>query len=446
MRKAFVTCILGVFVVSVNIPAVYADSFPDVTPDSPYYAAIEDFKEIGIIEGYTDGTFRPDQEANRAEALKIILLASSVSVEDVFLGLNVFPDVSPEDWHYPYIKTAKELDYVEGYPDGYFKPEQIQNIAETLKLILLTNDIEGTEVDTNETIFPDVTGELWFAKYAAYAKEKNIIEPADDGMLHAEQGITRGELVEMMYRLKIVLENDGEPFDISTNWPVVSYPEHAFKSKLPFTWDVIENEDEVVFWRQDMINHQSSYEVSFPYSASMTFHLDNNEDGLSPAVYEENLDMVYKSNFGSYQKNTLTLDGYNAIEFNVSIDHDDYFIFLPENRVLHIYISYGWSDLTDQLLEEIDKILENLEYITPGSGSSSSGDVLSDARNRILVEGMGQETLDMFSDLVNIETDTIGVGTGPVDYFYSAEYDVTIKYERNSDTILDIQDGETSAF
>ncbi|MFC1655860.1 S-layer homology domain-containing protein [Patescibacteria group bacterium] len=429
------------------MPAVYAaNSFPDVTSDSPYYTAIEYFKESGVIEGYTDGTFRPDQEANRAEALKIVLLASSVSVEDVFLGLNVFPDVSPEDWHYPYIKTAKELDYVEGYPDGDFKPEKVQNIAETLKLILLTNDIDGIEVDVNETIYPDVTGEVWFAPYAAYSKEKNIIEPGDDAKLHAERGITRGELVEMMYRMEIVLQNGGDPFDISTNWPTVSYPQHAFKSKLPFTWEVVENADEVVFWRRDEINHQSSYEVSFPYSASMTFHLDNNEDGLSPANYEANLDMVYKSDFGSYQKNSLTIAGNQAIEFNVSVDHDDYFVFLPENRVLHIYTSYGWSDLTEQLQAEMDKILESLEYITPGSGSTSSGNVLSDARDRILVEGLGQETLNMFSDLVNIETDTIGVGTGPVDYFYSAQYDVTIKYERNSDTILDIQDGETSAF
>lgn len=124
--------------------------------------------------------------------------------------------------------------------------------------------------------------------------------------------------------------------------------------------------------------------------------------------------------------------------------HDDYYMFVPNNDVLHIYTAYGWSDLTDHLKLQIDKILENVEYIEPSSGGTE--DVMTTARNQILVEGLGQATLDLFSDLVNIETDTIGVGTGPIDYFYSTSYDVTLKYERASDTVLAIQTGETSAF
>ncbi len=419
-------------------------SFPDVPDDHKYAAAIKYFYEKDVIEGYPDGTFRPEQAANRAEALKIILLSSGISVDVNDLGQDVFPDVTAEHWFYPYIKRAVELDIVKGYEDGYFRPIQNLNIAETLKMVLLTNGITVNDPAENTNIFPDVSSDLWFAPYALYSKEKNIIEPQSDGNLNAARSITRGELVELMYRTEIVLQNNNEPFDISTNWPIVSYPEYAFKTKLPFDWKVINNEDQIVFWHPDSVNHQSTYEVPYPYSGDIKFHLDENEAGLSKNAYIENLETVYKSDFGTYQKNILTIAGYEALNLNVSPVHDDYYIFYPENSVLQIYTSYGWSDLTEHLETEIGKVLDNLEYITPQSVGSNN--ILSEARNRILVEGMGQETLDLFNDLINIETDTIGVGTGPIDYFYSEEYDVTIKYERSSDTILDIQSGQTTAF
>lgn len=450
--KSHISLLLIAGFLFMGIPSAFAQEederdlsgFPDVSTDSQYFTSIEYFRELGVIEGYPDGTFRPNQEANRAEALKIIILASSIDVTGYETGEDVFPDVTQEEWFYPYIKKSKELGIVEGYEDGYFRPVQVQNIAETLKMILVTNNITLPTLEENTLVFPDVPDNLWYAPYAYYAKEKNIIEPEDDGAMNAARSITRGELIEIMYRMAIVKQNGGEPFDISTNWPEELHPNYAFKTKRPFDWQVVYNEDEIVFWKQDTINHQSSYEVSFPFGASITFHLDHNEEGLSQSWYIENLEYVYRSDFGSYQKNTLTLGGYPALNLNVSTDHDDYFVFLPEDRVLHIYTSYGWSDLTDHLMDQIDGVLKNLEYTE--YQDIESPDILSTVRDRILVEGMGQETMDLFSDLVNIETDTIGVGTGPIDYFYSSEYDITLKYERASDTILDMQNSQTSAF
>lgn len=447
MKKTLTGLIIGIyslqFIGTVNAQDVQESSFPDVPLGSKYYVAIEHFHSAEIIQGYEDGTFKPDQEATRSEALKIILLSSQVTIDEELIG-DIFPDVSEGDWFYHYVKAAKNLEIVEGYDDGYFKPYQTQNIAETLKMILLTNNVEIEEVAEGTSIFPDVTGELWFAPYALYAKEKNIVEPQSDGNLNAGRGVTRGELVELMYRMELVLNNNGEPFDISTNWLEKSFPEHGFKTKLPFDWRVVYNEDEIVFWHPDTVNHQSSYEVPYPYSASVTFHLDTNDDGLSGDEIKENLEMVYKSDFGSYQKTSLTIGGYAVFNLTVSPVHDDYYMFVPNDDILHIYTSYGWSDLTDHLKLQIDKILENVRYIEPTSGVDE--DVMTTARNQILVEGLGQATLDLFGDLVNIETDTIGVGTGPIDYFYSSAYDVTLKYERASDTILAIQTGQTSAF
>ena len=66
--------------------------FSDVSSDSQYYEAIEYLQENGIVEGYADGSFRPNQEVNRAEALKIILLGSRVLVPEI-QDQDIFPDV-----------------------------------------------------------------------------------------------------------------------------------------------------------------------------------------------------------------------------------------------------------------------------------------------------------------------------------------------------------------
>ena len=49
-------------------------------------------------------------------------------------------------------------------------------------------------------------------------------------------------------------------------------------------------------------------------------------------------------------------------------------------------------------------------------------------------------------DAIIIETDAIGVGTGPIDYYYSEKIDLTIKYERSADVILDAREGRTTKF
>jgi len=449
LQNLKISILITVFSFSVFAPIVNAQvssSFPDVSTDSKYFTSIEYFKQKNVITGYTDGTFRPDQEANRAEALKIIMLGSNVPIVEVLpTDTDIFPDVKITDWFYPYIKKAKEMGIVKGYEDGTFKPEQTQNIAETLKMVLLTKGVTVDAVPANTSIYPDVSADVWFAPFALYSKDKHIITPQEDGKLNASRGITRGELIELMYRTEIVAQNNGMPFDISTNWPYDEYPMHAYKAKLPFGWKVINNEDEIVFWRRDTFHWQSSYEVPYPYSASVTFHLDHNGQLLAPEAYMDKIETIYKSDYGTYQKNTLMLAGVDAFNLNASPDNDDFYLFFPDNRVLQVYTSYGWSDLTEQLKLEIDGVLRSIQSV-PYSENTVATDIIAEARNLILVEGQGQTALDKFDDEMNIETDTIGAGNGPVDYFYSTKYDITLKYERSTNTLLDIQTGKTSAF
>jgi hypothetical protein len=67
-------------------------------------------------------------------------------------------------------------------------------------------------------------------------------------------------------------------------------------------------------------------------------------------------------------------------------------------------------------------------------------------RENILIKGKWNEIAPSFPDKRLIHTDAIGIGTGPVDYYYSAEANHTIKLERSSETILNAREGENFNF
>ena len=108
-------------------------AFSDVSTSTSYKTAIEALQTKGVIEGYADGTFKPASTINRAEFLKIVLESQDRTSID---GSNCFPDVRDE-WYAKYVCTAKEEGVIEGYPDGLYKPDQNINFVEATKILSL---------------------------------------------------------------------------------------------------------------------------------------------------------------------------------------------------------------------------------------------------------------------------------------------------------------------
>lgn len=119
-----------------------AGEFSDVSSSHPYITAIRWGKESGVLSGYPDGTFQPDRTVNRAEFLKIVLAADGVDVASTSDPTG-FRDVNEEAWYAPYIRYAKQQGVVQGYPDGSFKPEQAVNFAEALKMAYAALGMSG---------------------------------------------------------------------------------------------------------------------------------------------------------------------------------------------------------------------------------------------------------------------------------------------------------------
>jgi S-layer homology domain len=114
-------------------------------PFTPRIAAgVRVLTDLQAISGNPDGTFAPNRTLNRAEFTKIALLSGPVEDGDVFETKTCFPDVRESDWFSPYVCYAKERGILAGYPDGTFKPSQAVNYAEALKILgeLYGNSVE----------------------------------------------------------------------------------------------------------------------------------------------------------------------------------------------------------------------------------------------------------------------------------------------------------------
>lgn len=176
------------------------DPFTDITEGNSHFVAVNFLKNLELVQGYDDGTFKPDREINRAEALKILMTAVKGTETKNPKILN-FADVNKSDWFYPFILSAWNNYLVNGYPDKLFHPEKPINLAESLKILLIQ---EGSDIPQSIATPPytDVAVTAWYAPYASIAKERTLfLESRSNGALNAGQTMTRGSFVELIYRL-----------------------------------------------------------------------------------------------------------------------------------------------------------------------------------------------------------------------------------------------------
>lgn len=110
------------------------NDYPDVAFNKWYNNAISTLSNMGIICGYPDGTFRPDAQITRAELTKIAAsFFSDPRVAATYDGR--FSDVHGAEWYISYLMTALEEGLIEGYPDGSFRPNRPITRAETCTIV-----------------------------------------------------------------------------------------------------------------------------------------------------------------------------------------------------------------------------------------------------------------------------------------------------------------------
>ncbi len=158
--------------------------FSDVDENHPNYNAIEFVQSQKIVDGYPDGTFKPDDEINRAEFTKIIISATIEKNE--IKGYYCFDDIEDE-WFAPFVCTAKIQNIINGYPDGEFKAKKEISFVESAKII-----INSYEIKTEQ-------GDPWYTPYVLKMQE---MEAIPESIKNIKNNITRGEMAEMIYKIQ----------------------------------------------------------------------------------------------------------------------------------------------------------------------------------------------------------------------------------------------------
>jgi hypothetical protein len=188
------------FVVAILLSVSQVGAFPDVETTNPYYLATTYLTEKGIIQGYEDGSFGIDKPINRAEALKIILVAADKKLKEDFAGK--FTDVPKEAWFSKYVETAAEMEIVSGDgATGNFVPARQVNKAEFLKMVFKTFEINPADYEKVLDIIPsDVSADAWFAPYLKFAAKFKIIDLDAEEKAFPAKALSRGEAVDILFK------------------------------------------------------------------------------------------------------------------------------------------------------------------------------------------------------------------------------------------------------
>jgi len=140
-------------------------SFPDIQGHK-HQEDIELLSQRGVIEGYSDRRFRPDQSINRAEFLKILTLAAFGEEALEPRDSRCFQDfIGSAKWFWPLACTAKERGIINGYPDGTFQGERTVNLVEALKMTVEAWKIEKPPLPEDEE---------WYQPYVSVALSRDI--------------------------------------------------------------------------------------------------------------------------------------------------------------------------------------------------------------------------------------------------------------------------------
>ncbi|TSC57659.1 MAG: S-layer protein, partial [Candidatus Peregrinibacteria bacterium Greene0416_62] len=194
VSKAF-SALLAVVAASPIIALAGEPLFPDVPVDHIYRREIEELVAAKIINGNDNGTFAPERAVNRAEMLALLYRAIGRTPDPT--AAECFPDV--QGWYEPFVCDAAANRFVQGYPDGDFRPGTSVNRAEALKMIIgmFKIDTEKYGVAERDIIkFVDVSTSAWYSGYLYTAFKSGILPIAgqNGARFYPEWPLLRGEV------------------------------------------------------------------------------------------------------------------------------------------------------------------------------------------------------------------------------------------------------------
>ncbi|MGF1520529.1 MAG: S-layer homology domain-containing protein [Nodosilinea sp.] len=159
---------------------------------------ITSLADRGVIAGFPDGSFRPDQPVTRAQYAAMVRAAFSQSA---VRGATSFVDVPPNYWAAAAIREADMMGFLSGYPGNIFQPDQ--NIPRAQVLVSLANGLNYTASNQGSIgIFRDANAipEYAVASLAAATERRMVVNHPDVQMLRPNQTATRADVAAFIHQ------------------------------------------------------------------------------------------------------------------------------------------------------------------------------------------------------------------------------------------------------
>ena len=183
MRKVL-ALVLALAMVLGCFASVFAAEYTDVKADADYATAVSVLSDLGVVSGYNDGTYKPENVVTRAEMAALIVKALGLTPSAS--ATTNFSDVPATHWASGYVAYANSLGIIAGYTDGTFKPSKTVSYDEALTMII---SALGYTADSLE-------GNTWPAAYVMKAQMLGITEDVD---VLGSVGANRGDIAMMLY-------------------------------------------------------------------------------------------------------------------------------------------------------------------------------------------------------------------------------------------------------
>lgn len=176
------------------------ERFEDVKEGDDGFREIHRLKELGVVQGINNSNvFAPSRFIDRAQILKILMKLMAYE-EPQTVTRRPFVDIPTREWYSPFVWMGKQLGFIDGYPDGSFKPAQLVNKAEAMKMMYRVLGIQPEEV--TQSIFADIPDNEWHLPYFANAYQKGILEVDEFGSVRY---VDPAEIVDRVWFAKMVI-------------------------------------------------------------------------------------------------------------------------------------------------------------------------------------------------------------------------------------------------
>lgn len=310
-----------------------ASSFKDVKQGAWYYNDINYLQSNNYINGYSDGTFKPEAYVTRAQAAKII---TSV-VEDLGVPyerrfVETFSDVKFQNWAHPYVSRAYANQIVSGVGNGKYNPDA--NVTRAQMAAMIDRAFQ-LDVEEKEVPFSDIDENSWY-----YENVQNLysagITVGSDGKYSPESNLTRAQISAFVVRaMEWYKENNA--VTNTTHKDIGTYPNSTTSIKkglenLEETFNFDPYEINYLDFKHLVTeiskNHHSGYHLNgwITYSngnISMKYNLSKTEALKQNALVEKKADDVLKQIIKPGMTDRQKVQAiHDYLVLNVRYDHD----------------------------------------------------------------------------------------------------------------------------